>query len=119
MIVEQVILSALKANPALSGLTIRPDKIEETDSTPYIIYQKIVERRESSLSGDSGLANIHYQIDVFSTSRLEAVSLRVAVRQAMLAEPLLGATHSSGSAAFEEDVKLFRETSDFSCWVND
>lgn len=119
MSIESVIAQALVAWPALSTAVIRPDKAEEGDARPYVTFQKITGRRVSSLLGDSGLANPHFQFDVFATTRFQAAALREEVRKALQASVPLGAIHAGEGAAFEADTKLFRERIDFSFWFND
>ena len=119
MSVESAIAQTLKAWPALAGIVIRPDKVEQGDAPPYAVYQKISGRRVASLAGDSGLANPTFQFDVYATTRLASAALRDEVRKAIQANPELGAVHAGEGASFEVDTKLFRERLDFSLWFYD
>lgn len=119
MSVEAAIFQTLSAWPALAGVVISADRVEETDAPPYVIFQKITGVRVHSLQGDSGLANPHFQIDVYADTRAAAIVLRDEVRKAMLANPDLGAVHIAEGAAYEPDTKLFRERTDFSLWFYD
>ena len=119
MSVEATIFQTLTSWPALAGIVISADRVEETDAPPYIVFQKITGVRINSLQGDSGLANPHFQFDVYADTRAGAIVLRDEVRKAMLANPVLGAVHIGEGATFEPDTKLFRERTDFSLWFYD
>lgn len=119
MSVEAAIFQTLSAWQALAGVVISADRVEETDAPPYVIFQKITGVRVHSLLGDSGLANPHFQIDVYADTRAGAIVLRDEVRKAMLANPDLGAVHIAEGATYESDTKLFRERTDFSLWFYD
>lgn len=119
MSVELVIAQALKAWPALAGVVIRPDKAEQDDAAPYVIYQKLTGQRIKSLTGDSGLANPLFQFDVYATTRLAAAALRDEMRMALQAATILGAVHAGEGAGYEVDTKLYRERVDFSLWFYD
>jgi hypothetical protein len=119
MSIEGAIAQTLKAWPALAGVVIRPDKVEQGDAAPYAIYQKIMGQRVKSLTGDSGLANPTFQFDIYATTRLAASALRDEVRKALQANPALSAVHAGEGAGFEVDTKLYRERLDFSFWFYD
>jgi hypothetical protein len=119
MSVESVIAQTLKAWPALAGVVIRPDKAEQGDAAPYVIYQKVTGQRIKSLTGDSGLANPLFQFDVYATTRLSAAALRDEMRKAIQASVPLGAVHAGEGASYEPDTKLYRERIDFSIWFYD
>ncbi|GAC1405495.1 MAG: hypothetical protein NVSMB6_00060 [Burkholderiaceae bacterium] len=119
MSVEVTIFQTLNAWSALAGVVITADRVEEIDAPPYVIFQKVTGVRVHSLQGDSGLANPHFQIDVYAETRAAAIVLRDEVRKAMLANPDLGAVHIAEGAAYEPDTKLFRERIDFSLWFYD
>jgi len=119
MSIESVIAQTLKTWPELADVVVRPDKVEQTDQPPYIVYQKVAGHRVQSLQGDSGLANPHFQFDVYARTRAQAIELREGLRHAIAANPALGAVHAGEGAGFEEDTKLCRERIDFSFWFAD
>lgn len=119
MLIEEALFAALAASPALAGLPIRPYVAEPDDAPPYIVWSEIVENRVGSLQGDSGLANSRFQLDVYASDVIVARNLRVAVREAMLSSPVLGASHLVGGGKYEPDTKLFRYWQDFSLWFYD
>lgn len=119
MSVESSIFQVLKTWPALAGVIIRPDKAEQGDAAPYIIYQKVTGQRVKSLAGDSGLANPLFQFDVYAASRMTAATLRDEMRKALQAATLLGAVHAGEGAGYEAETKLCRERVDFSLWFYD
>jgi hypothetical protein len=119
MSIEAVIVQTLLTWPGLSGIVVRPDKAEEGDAAPYLIFQKIIGTRVTSLTGDSGLANPHFQFDLYALTRLQAVSLRKEVRLALQANSVLAAVHLDEGAGYDPVAKLRRERQDFSFWFND
>lgn len=119
MSIESVIAQTLKAWPALATVLVRPDKAEQGDLPPYLIYQKVTGQRVKSLAGDSGLANPTFQFDVYAPTRLAASSLRAEVRLALQANAVLGAVHVGEGAGYEFDTRLYRERLDFSFWFYD
>lgn len=119
MTIEETIAQTLKTWPALSKVTVRPDKVEQGDSPPYITYQKFWGTRVQSLAGDSGLSNTHFQFDAYAPTRLAVANLRNEIRKALFANPILGAVHLSEGAGFDESTKNYRERIDFSFWLND
>lgn len=119
MDVEETLYNTLSTTPALSGMAIRPDVAMVSDTAPYIVYKLISGRRINSLAGDSGLANSHYQIDVYAKDPESRAALKKAVRVAVLGNVSLGAVHIDEGADYEIDTKLFRSRQDFSIWFND
>lgn len=119
MSIEAEIAQTLKTCPELAEAIVRPDKVEQTDQPPYIVYQKVTGRRIQSLQGDSGLANQHFQFDAYARTRAQAIALREALRRAITANPVLGAVHAGEGIGFDEDTRLFRERVDFSLWFAD
>ena len=99
MSIESVIAQTLKAWPALATVLVRPDKAEQGNLPPYLIYQKVTGQRVKSLAGDSGLANPTFQFDVYAPTRLAASSLRAEVRLALQANAVLGAVMSAKARA--------------------
>lgn len=119
MSIESVLAQTLKAWPALATVLVRPDKAEQGDPPPYVIYQKVTGQRVKSLLGDSGLSNPIFQFDIYAPTRLAAASLRDQVRLALQANAVLGAVHAGEGAGYEFDTRLYRERLDFSLWFYD
>lgn len=119
MTVEETIYLALSTWPALAGLEIRPFVAGPGDTAPYIVYQQIGGQRVKSLAGDSGLANPHFQIDVYAEDLVTAASYKKAVREAMLACEPLGAVHIDEGSGYDTETKLIRARQDFSIWFYD
>lgn len=119
MDVEETLYTVLSTAPELAGLAVRPDVAMISDTAPYIVYKLISGKRVNSLAGDSGLANPHYQIDVYAKDPSSRAALKKAVRIAVLGNLALGAVHIDEGADYEIDTKLFRSRQDFSIWFND
>lgn len=119
MQVNEALYAILKAVPALATIPIRPLVAQATDKPPYVVVTKISGQRVKSLAGDSGLANPHYQIDVYAVDVVAAGNLQKAIRDAVLASTVLGAVHLDEGDAYEPETKLSRCRQDFSFWVYD
>ena len=119
MTVEETLGACLLAFPALSGLKVRAEVAQPTDVTPYIVHTQISGVRVNSLTGDSGLANSRFQIDVYADTKAQCVTLKKAIRQAILASVPLGAVLIGEGSGYEPDTKRYRQQQDFSIWFND
>ncbi|WP_428719137.1 tail completion protein gp17 [Undibacterium curvum] len=119
MQIEEVLYAAISSVPELSTLPIRPFVAAEDDLAPYIIFTRLPGVRIGSLTGDSGLVNSHFQIDVYDHDLLEVGRIMSVVRQAILSEVKLGAIHVAERKKFEPETKLFRCSEDFSFWFSE
>jgi hypothetical protein len=121
MTIEEVIFACLSAAPGLAGIPIRPDIADQDDKDAYVIYQQFAGRRPSTLKGDCGLGNPRFQIDVYTTTKLQTSALKDVVRKAILAEPLLRAVlvADGGGPPYEAETKMYRHRQDFSFWFYD
>ncbi|MDQ2822732.1 MAG: DUF3168 domain-containing protein [Pseudomonadota bacterium] len=116
---DQVLAACLLASPALAGIKVRAELAQTNDSAPYIVHTQYAGTRVSSLTGDSGLANPKFQVDVYASTKAESTGLKAAIRAAILAEPLLGATLINEGSGYEPETKLYRSRQDFSFWFYD
>lgn len=119
MTVEETLGACLLAWPALAGLKVRAEIAQADDVAPYIIHTQVTGARVKSLAGDSGLANPHFQIDVYAPTKAQTSTLKKAIRDAVLASPALGAVFINEGSGYEPDTKLYRHRTDFSFWFYD
>lgn len=119
MTVEETLAACLLAWPALAGMKVRAEVAQASDAAPYIIHTQVSGARVKSLAGDSGLANPHFQIDVYAPTKAQASAVKTEIRQAVLADPGLGAVHIGEGSGYEPDTKLYRYRQDFSFWFYD
>lgn len=119
MSVESTIYTALSSASSMAGVTIRHLVTDDTDSAPYVVYQKIHGERISDLAGDAGLANPRFQFDVYATTSAQATALRDAVRAVILGTPALNAVHVGEGDMYDMSTRLYREMQDFSMWFYD
>lgn len=117
--VDQVLAACLLASPVLAGMKVRAEIAKAGDSPPYIVHTQYAGTRVSSLAGDSGLANPKFQVDVYALTKAQSTTLKAAIRIAVLAEPMLGATLINEGSAYEPETKLYRSRQDFSFWFYD
>ena len=119
MTVESTLGACLLAWPALTGVKVRAEVAQPTDATPYIVHTQITGIRVNSLKGDSGLANPHFQIDVYADTKAQATTLKRAIREAILANVDLGAVLITEGSGYEPDTKRYRQRQEFSFWFYD
>ena len=117
MTAEEKLAACLLAASALAGCKVRADVAQAADVAPYIVHTLITGTRVSSFGGDSGLANPHFQIDVYADTKPQAAALKTAIRVAVLAASALNATFINEGSGYEPDTKRYRHRQDFSCWV--
>ena len=119
MTVEETLGACLLAFPALAGLKVRAEVAQPTDVTPYIVHTHITVTRVNSLKGYSGLANPHFQVDVYADTKAQATSLKRAIREAILANLDLAAVLITEGSGYEPDTKRYRQRQEFSFWFYD
>lgn len=116
MTVEETLAGCLLAAPALAGIKVRAEVAQPTDATPYIVHAQISGLRVNSLTGDSGLSNPRFQIDVYADTKAQTTALKKAIREAVLGCVDLGAVLVGESSGYEPDTKRYRYQQDFSFW---
>lgn len=119
MSVETTLGACLLAWPALAGIKVRAEVAQPTDVTPYIVHTQVTGTRVNSLRGDSGLANPHFQIDVYADTKAQATDLKKAIRLAVLANADLAAVLIAEASGYEPDTKRYRQRQEFSFWYYD
>ena len=119
MTIEETLGACLLAAPALAGLKVRAEVAQPTDATPYIVYTQVSGVRVNSLTGDSGLSNPRFQIDVYADTKSKSTTFKSAIREAVLSCQALGAVLVGESSGYEPDTKRYRFQQDFSLWFYD
>ena len=113
MIFDGALLTLLKSIPALSGIAIRPDVAAESDGTTYVIYSLVsLQEGGYTLTGQSGLVPLRYQIDVYSPDKVIVNSLSEAVSEGLYQS--INAILVNQMASFEADTRLHRMMLDMS-----
>lgn len=82
---------------------------------PYIIFLRIVSTANNSLSGASNLQNTRVQIDVLDRTYSSAAALAELV-QAAIAAAFPQSIQVSSFDAYEDLVKAYRVSADYSIW---
>lgn len=83
---------------------------------PYVVFQRIVSTDNNSFSGPSDLQNTRVQVDVIDRGALSADALSKQVRVAILAA-FPTCIPVSGFDVYEDAVKAFRVSADYSIWA--
>ena len=119
MLVEERIAQALESIAAFGGKKPFPGFVPEGIQPPFAVYQQISGTRVQSLKGDCGLANPHYQVDIYVEAALQRAQLAQQVRLAI--EQMVGVSvvFLNEGQAYEPDTHLYRHRLDFSFWVAD
>lgn len=88
---------------------------------PAVTFQRIDTQRlaTTSLSGHNSKIRCRMQIDCWATTYAAAQSLFDAVKAAMLSATAFSALNAGEHPLYEDDTKIYRVTSDWSCWFTD
>lgn len=101
----------------VAGGRIYPLVAPQPATTPYVVYTRVSSTLENVLAGNGTppIDNTRFQVDCYSKTYSEALTVASAVQAAMLGWSERNVQISS-SALYEDDVKLFRFMMDFSVW---
>lgn len=99
----------------LAGDKVYPVVAPDAPVPPYIVYFVVASNAENVMSGDSGLVNTRVQVDVYARSYGDARAIALQIDQLMAAWSVQNVSLLSQDG-YEDDVKLFRVTTDFSVW---
>lgn len=113
---ESVTVAAIKT---LAGGRVYPDVAPSTPTRPYIVYQAVGGVDETTFDGPDTLQNSRMQVAVWSTTRLEAVSIIQQVRALLTDAPVLGVPIGAPVSVYEDDTKLYGSRQDFSIWYRE
>lgn len=133
MTIERAIASYLRGKPSITGLVgddIYPEVAPDKAPYPFITYTIISESHDHAMSGATGLAQVTVQLDVWTSTFADRVSVSEAIRNAldgfrgsMGAENLevRNCFFSSRSTSTERELEgkgqpIHRATLDFSIW---
>jgi len=106
-------------NTALVAIVPRvfPDVAPEGTAMPYCTWQQIGGTPVNFMSESSYKKNARIQINVWSKTRKEAMTLIRQIEDAMVLAPLYGFVESGATATMDEDTKLRGAMQDFSFWI--
>lgn len=115
---ESIVTAALKSFVPNADGTFRvyPDVAPAGVVKPYITYQDVGGEDATTLSGENEQQNARMQMNVWATTRAEAVALMRQVQTALTAAPILGTPIGTAVSVYEADTKLRGRRLDFSIW---
>lgn len=82
---------------------------------PFIVWTRVVSAANAVLQGPTDLQNTRIQVDIYSRRISEASALEVAVEAAFVGWAVQNVPISSMDG-FEEEVRAYRITKDYSVW---
>lgn len=107
--------AALMNAPSLAGIPIRPDVANPDELAPYIVYLEVaIQEGTYTLTGESSLVPVRYQVDVYAATRLQANAISSAVIEALL--DAFGAVLLNRQSLYESDTRLRHTMLDMSVW---
>lgn len=83
---------------------------------PYVVWQRISSTPNVTLAGQSDLQNTRVQIDIYSRRISEASAIESALEGAMASSAIVNVPLSSQDL-YDEMVKAFRVSKDYSVWA--
>lgn len=123
--VEDAIYSRLTNDATVSGLVssrVYPfATVPQSPTYPYVTYQLInLVERSRSMTADDGLRKDRYQIDVWSESYSEMVSLSNAVNDSLnrwsgteASVTVQGSYHEDSRDLHEDELRIYRRSLDY------
>ncbi len=120
-ILESALYSALSGDAAIAavvGSGIYPVIIPQDAAFPAITYTRISGGQQNDLTGYEGTENPRMQIDVWGKTYAAVKDLAAKVRAAMNAAITFSAIQISDQDLYEDDMKIYRVSMDFSVWFN-
>lgn len=87
----------------------------EKPVVPYAVYFQVANSPEVTTENTIPIENTRFQVDVYAKTYSQVQSLANDIRSAMLD---LKVVPISAQDLYEDEVKLYRVTQDFSIWFN-
>lgn len=112
---EKAVYAILKAASGVAALVatrIHPLTAPQSETVPFITYQRISAERTRDTRGPTGRARTRLQVDGYAATYPEAKALANAVRQALDGWRGTAASVRVWSAALESDVDFYEDTVD-------
>ena len=107
----QTLLSTLGA----AGGSWYANNTTEPPTYPFIVFNRVSSTPNVTLDGPSDLQNTRFQIDIFALQISQAVALESALNAAMAAWSVFNVPLSSQDM-YEDTVRAFRVSKDYSVW---
>jgi Protein of unknown function (DUF3168) len=123
--IEAALTAALTAEAtvsALVGTRVFPVGGRQGATYPYVVWQKISTQGEPYLDGPSNLDHPRFQIDIYATSALDALTAAEAIRTFLDCQQRSGAglsfyaTFQDGRSDFDLETGNFRASQDYFIW---
>lgn len=115
-LVEQVVAALVTVAPA-GGVHYAVNQASPIVA-PFFVVLRITSNSNVNFQGESDLQNTRFQIDIYSKTVAELITLSNQVNAAIAAAPFKSVPIIA-SDLFETETKLFRTTQDFSIWSTD
>lgn len=120
-LVEAKIYSLLSANTAITvtgkiSTRIYPLTLPQETGYPCIVYARYSGTRHNTLSGYANLESPMIMVDCWATSYSDAKGLSTRIHTAMNGATAFQALLISDVDYYEDDLKLYHVTQDYSCW---
>ena len=110
----QAVVTALQG---AFGSSVFAQVAPDQTAGPYAVFTRVSTTPGTTLESGSPLRNTRLQVDVYSKTYAEVISLSAQAETAILALAYpIGAIAISASDDFEPDVKLHRIINEFSIW---
>lgn len=107
----QAVLNPLATGGASYGARTVGDQSRE-----YIVWQRVASSPNVALGGPSDLQNTRVQIDIYADTVARAVAIEAALEAAMAASSIINVPLSSMDI-YEDPVRLYRVSKDYSIWA--
>lgn len=113
-VVDDVIAALQTAAPA--GGVWYATNTQTPPTYPYAVLTRILSQATNDLQGKADLQNTNFQLDVFGRNQTEAMTAHSALEAAFLDSGLTAISLSS-TDMYEDEVRAYRISSDWSVWA--
>lgn len=110
---ESIVYQALKS---LGLGNVYPDVAPDGTLPPYFTYQAVGGQSVNMLDDVVALQNARIQVNAWTTSRSQAVTMINAAINALCPEPILANSIGAPISTYETDTKFYGSRVDFSIW---
>ena len=103
-------------NPLASGGAWYGINTQQPPTLPYIVFQRVSSTANVAMGGASALQNTRIQVDIYGDRQSDCETVEQSIEAAMAAWPTWQNVPLLSQDFYEQDVRLYRVSKDYSVW---
>ena len=103
-------------NPLATGGAWYGANTQQPPVLPYIVFQRITSTANVALGGSSAMQNTRVQIDIYAERQSDCESVEQTIESAFSAWPTWQNVPLLSQDFYEQEVRLYRVSKDYSVW---